>query len=147
MATGHKGQFTLGTVTTGLNVISIKPATPEVGKLALPHLGLAVGDNMPYEPLELVEGGEYVITYADDNNTQLVHSAQTGTGATFKKLLGLVQTCTYTRPPAAGLTNGATTAFSGFATKDEPTEATTGQRATRALTVVVAGNLTLTAGS
>jgi hypothetical protein len=147
MATGHKGAFTLGSVTHGLNVISIKPPKPAVGALALPHLGLAVGDNMPYEALELVEGGEYELVLADDNNTQLVHAAQSGSGATFKKLIGLAQTMTWTKPPAAGLTNGATRAFSGFVMEAGEDDQQTGQRNTITVKIKVAGNLTLTAGS
>lgn len=147
MATGHKGTFTFGTSGPSLNIISIKPPKVAVGALALPHLGLAVGDNMPYEPLELVEGGEYELQLVDDNNTQIVHAAQAGVGATFKKIIGLVQTMTWTKPPAAGLTNGASRAFSGFVMEAGEDDQQTGGRNTITLKVKVAGNLTLTAGS
>lgn len=147
MPTGHKGSWTFGTAGVSLNLISIKPARPSVSDIALPHLGLSEGDNVPYEAGELVEGGEYELQFADDNNTQVVHKNQTGSGATFKKIIGLLQTMTWTKPPASGLTNGATRAFSGYVKEGGEDDQMTGQRNTITVKIKVAGNLTLAAGS
>jgi hypothetical protein len=147
MPTGHRGTITFGTTGASLSVISITPPKVAVGVLELPHLSLTEGDNMPCEPLELVAAGQYTLMLADDNNTQIVHKNQSGSGATFKKIIALVQTITWTKPPAAGLTNGATRAFSGFVVSAGEAEQQTGQRNTYEVIIQVAGNYTLGAGS
>ncbi|MBA3485192.1 MAG: hypothetical protein H0T51_25635, partial [Pirellulales bacterium] len=97
MPTGHLGTWTFGTVTTGLNLIDIEPPKYEVDDIELPHLGLAKGDVIPKEASELQKVGRWKLTFADDNNTQLVDSAYGTTGATIKKILRLVQTMTWTK--------------------------------------------------
>lgn len=150
MPTGHLGTFSFGGTAgcgTGLNIISIDPPEEEVGSLALPYLGLAKGSYMPYEALELIEGGEYVITLADDNDVQVVDDSDAGSGGTFKKIIREAASCIWTKPVKSPNTNGATRTFSGICTKHKESTQQTGERSTITLTIKVAGNVTKAAGS
>lgn len=150
MPTGHLGTFSVGGTAgagTSLNIISIKPPTAAVGVLAVPYLSLAKGSNIPYESLELYEGGEYEVVLADDNNTQVVDAADVTAGATFKKIMRTAATCIWVRPPSGVLTNGSQRSFSGIVKEENASEQVTGTRSTITLKVQVAGNVTITAGS
>lgn len=145
--TGQLGTFAFTTVANALNIISIEPSEESVDTIATPHLGLAIGAGVPYEPGDLVEGGEYKLVLEDDQNTQFVHEQSGSSGATFKKTIGLKQTCTWTKPLATGMATGATRAFSGIVTKVKESSQMTGQRNTIEVTVKVAGTITKTAGA
>lgn len=150
MPTGHLGTFSFGGTAgcgTGLNIISIEPPEEEVGTLALPYLGLAKGSYMPYEAMELIEGGEYVLTLADDNDVQVVDDADASSGATFKKIIREAATCIWVKPVKSPNTGGAQRSFSGILTKHKESTQQTGERNTITLTVKVAGNVTKTAGT
>ena len=131
--TGHGSSFTFGTSGITLPVISIDPPSEAVEDIAEPHLGLAVGAYIPYSPSELLEGGEYSLTLEDDQDTNIP--------------VGTVETCTWTKAVAAGLTNGATWAFSGYIKSAKHNNQQTGERATITVVVKVAGTVTKTAGS
>lgn len=149
MPTGHLGTFTAATVAgagSTLNIISITPPEETIEDIALPHLGLAKGSYVPYEAGELIEGGEYEIELADDNNIQIVDVAGT-TGATFKTIIRSPLTMLWTKPPASGLTNGASRSFSGYVKSVKENQQVTGQRNTITIKVKVAGNVTKAAGS
>lgn len=147
MATGQTGTFVFATVANALNLIDITPSEESIGEIAAPHLGLAIGAGMPYDPAELVEGGSYELTLEDDSNTQIVHQASGSSGATFKKTIGLKQTCTWTKPLATGMASGATRAFTGFITSVQESQQVTGQRNTIKVKVKVDGTITKTAGA
>lgn len=147
MPTGHLGTWTFASISTGLNVIDITPPEEAVSDIALPHLGLAKGSYVPYEAGELIEGGEYELTLADDNDTQLVDSAYGTSGGTIKKLVRLSQTMTWTKPPAGANTNGATRAFTGYVKSVQEQPQVTGTRSTIKVKIKVAGNVTKGAGS
>lgn len=149
MPTGHLGTFTAATVAgvgTSLNIISITPPEETIEDIALPHLGLAKGSYVPYEAGELIEGGEYEIEVDDNNNTQVVDLAGSSSG-TFKNLIRSPLTMLWTKPPASGLTNGASRSFSGYVKSVKENQQVTGQRNTITLKVKVAGNVTKAAGS
>lgn len=147
MATGQLGTFAFTTVAVALPVIDIDPGQESVIDIAKPHLGLAIGDGMPYDPGELVEGGEYKLTLEDDNDTQFVHAASGSSGGTFKKAIGLKQTCTWTKPPITGKPVGATRAFTGYIKSVKESQQVTGQRSTIEVVVKVAGTVTKTAAA
>lgn len=147
MATGHLGTFVFATVANALNIIDITPPEEVVGEIAAPHLGLAIGSGMPYDPAELVEGGSFELTLEDDNNTQIVHQASGSSGSTFKKAIGLKQTCTWTKPLATGMATAATRAATMFITSVQESPQVTGQRNTIKVKVKVAGTITKTAGA
>lgn len=147
MPTGHLGAVTFGTIALGLNVISITPPEETVEDIATPHLGLAKGSYVPYEAGELIEGGEYELELADDNDTQIVDAAYATSGGTIKKAIRLLQTITWTKPPAGSNANGATRAFSGYIKSVRENQQVTGQRNTITVKIKVAGNVTKTPGS
>lgn len=147
MATGHLSAWTFGSRIIDLPLIEVVPPESAVVDIGLPHLGLALGSNIPYEPGELVEGGEYELTFADDNNTHIRHGANGANATVFRNVLGFAQTMTWTKPPSGVLTNGATVAFSGYVKSAQPQPYVTGQRATIKVKIKVAGNETKTAGS
>jgi hypothetical protein len=126
--------MTFGTSGITLDVISITPASPEVDEdIALPTLGLDAGDNIPYEPGDLVEGGEYVVELADDHDTDIA--------------LRTVETITYTKPLQSGDSAAASRAFDGYIKKVEESNAAISERATITVTVKVAGDVTWTAAT
>lgn len=133
MATGHGSSFSFGTSGITLNVISIDPPQESVEDVAKPHLGLDVGDYVPYDPGELVEGGEYTIEFEDDLDTNIP--------------VGVKETMTWTKPVPAGSTNGATWAFPGYIKSAKQNQQQTAQRATISAVVKVAGEVTKTAAS
>lgn len=147
MPTGHLGTFVGGTTALVGNVISIEPGEESVADIATPYLSLAKGSGMPYEPGELVEGGEYTIELEDLGQAHHVDvdSAATGTGVS--KALRKVQTFTWTKPAPAGLTNGAARAFSGYVKSVKEGNQVTGSRATISIKVKVAGTVTKTAAT
>lgn len=147
MPTGHLGSMTFATTAISLNVIEIDPPEESINDIAVPHLGLAKGSYMPYEPGELIEGGEYTITLADDNNTHFVDVDSASSGSTFEKAIRVAQTITWTKPIAAGMSTAATRAFSGYVKSVKESSQKTGERNTITLKVKVAGNVTKTAGA
>ncbi len=147
MPTGHLGSMTFATTAIALNVIDIDPPEETVSDIALPYLGLAKGSYMPYEAGELLEGGEYTITLADDNNTQFVDVSDAGVGATFEKAIRLPQTITWTKPIATGMSSGATRVFPGYVKSVKESSQKTGDRNTIVLKVKVAGNVVKNAGA
>lgn len=147
VVTGQTGSFAFTSVAVALALVDIEPSQESISDIATPSLDLDVGDGMPYQPGELVEGGEYKLTFADDQNTQFVHEQSGSSGATFKKAIGLLQTCTWTKPLAAGMASAATRAFSGYIKSVKESMQTTGQRNTIEVIVKVAGTITKTAGA
>lgn len=147
VVTGQLSSFAFTTVAIALKLIEIEPSEESIGVIPVPDLSLAVGAGMPYEPMELVEGGEYKLTFADDQNTQFVHEDSASSGATFKKSIGLKQTCTWTKAVAAAVTSGATRAFTGIIIKVKEGVQKTGERNTIEVTVKVSGTITKTAGA
>lgn len=147
MPTGHLGSMTFADTAITLNIISIDPPEESVTDIPLPHLGLAKGSYIPYEPGELIEGGEYTVVLADDNNTQIVDADDATVGATFKKALRKTQVITWTKPIAAGMSTAATRAFPGYVKGSKEDSQQTGTRSTITLKVKVAGNVTKTAGA
>lgn len=148
MPTGHLGSMTFATVAISLNIISIDP--PEEGvavDIPTPYLALAKGSYIPYEPGELLEGGEYKVVLADDNNTQFVDVDSASSGGTFKKAIRLLQTVTWTKPIAAGMASAATRAATMYIKTVKEGQQATGSRNTIELTLKVAGNVTKTAGA
>lgn len=133
MATGHLGDFTWGTDAVTLSIIEIQPPEESVQDIAEPHLGLAIGDNIPYSPSELKEGGEYTIILEDNNDTNITMRTK--------------QTCTWTKPPVTGKPNGATWAFTGYNKSVKHSSQKTGERNTIEVKVKVAANVTKTAAS
>lgn len=133
MPTGQKASLTFGTSGFTLDVISITPASPSVEDVALPTLDLDAGSNIPYEPGDLVEGGEYVVVLADDHETDIS--------------LRTIETITYTKPLQSGGTTAASRAFDGYIKQVEENEAATSERATITVTVKVAGDVTWSAAS
>jgi hypothetical protein len=147
MPTGHLGTWTFGTTGPGLNVIDIEPPKEEVDDIELPHLALAKGDVIPKEAGELTKVGRWKLTLADDNNTHIADQAQAGAGAAIKKIRRLPQTMTWTKPVPAGLTNGATKAFSGYVASSQEGPQQTGQRSTIVVEITQTGNQTITVAS
>lgn len=145
--TGHLGTFVGGTTALVGNVISIEPSEESVADIATPYLGLAKGSGVPYEPGELVEGGEYTIELEDLGQSHHVDKDSSATGTGVAKILRTVQTFTWTKPPASGMTNGATRAFSGYAKSVKENVAVTGTRSTITIKVKVAGTITKTAST
>ncbi|WP_428303908.1 hypothetical protein [Lacipirellula sp.] len=145
--TGQKGTLVFTTVAVALKIIEIEPSTEEVSDIACPDLSLNVGDGVPYEPGDLVEGGTYRVLLADDQNTQFVHANSASTGATFKKAKGLKQTVTWTKPVATGNSTGATRAFTGYIKSVKESLQGTSVRCTIELIVKVAGTITKVAGT
>lgn len=133
MPTGQKATFTFGTSGITLDIISITPASPSVEDVALPTLALDAGSNIPYEPGDLVEGGEYVVVFADDHDTDIS--------------LRTVETMTYTKPLQEGDATAASRAFDGYIKQVEDNDAATSERATVSATVKVAGDVTWTAAT
>lgn len=147
MPTGHLGSFTFATIANSLKVIEIDPPEESITDIATPDLSLAKGSYMPYEPGELIEGGEYTLTLEDDNNTQIVDKDYATTGATIKKTIRVLQTCTWTKPIATGMASAATRAFTGYIKSVKENTQKTGERSTITVKVKVAGNVTKTAGA
>lgn len=147
MATGHLGSFTFGTVAVSLKIIEMDPPDEVINDIATPYLSLAKGSYVPYEPGELIEGGEFTLTLEDDNNTHFVDKDSASSGATFMKSIRLAQTCTWTKPLAAGMSTAATRAFSGYIKSVKENIQKTGERSTITVKVKVAGNVTKTAGA
>jgi hypothetical protein len=133
MATGHLGSFTFGTNAISLNIIEIQPNEESVEDIAEPHLGLAIGAYIPYSASELIEGGEYTLILADDNDTNIT--------------VRVTQTCTWTKPPVPSKPNGATHVFPGYIKAAKSSTQKTGERNTIEVKVKVAGNVTKTAAS
>lgn len=147
MPTGHLGTFVGGTTALIGNVISIEPGEESVADIATPYLGLAKGSGMPYEPGELVEGGEYTIVLEDLGQAHHVDTASATTGTGVAKVLRALQTFTWTKPVPSGLANGATRAFSGYVKTVKESSQVTGQRTTIEIKVKVAGTVTKAAAT
>lgn len=147
MPTGQLGSIAFGTTGITAAIIEYDPPQEEVGNIATPDLSLAFGSNVPYEPEELVEGGEYSVTVVDNNNVSITDTADAGSGTGRYKALRKVQTITVTKPPASGLTNGATRAFSGYVCNVKESQQKTGQRNTITYKIKVAGNVSKGVGS
>lgn len=130
MPTGQKSSFSFGTTGITLDIISIEPPQESVGDIALPHLGLDVGDYVPYEPEDLVEGGEYTLVLANDMDTNIP--------------LRTVETCTWTKPLQSGDSSAAAWSFDGYIKSSQDSEMATSERATISVVVKVAGQVTKT---
>lgn len=147
MPTGHLGSMTFATTAISLNIISIDPPEEAVAvDIATPYLGLAKGSYIPYEPGELLEGGEYTVVFADNNNTQFVDVDSASSGATFVKAIRLLQIVTWTKPIAAGMSTAATRAGTMYIKSVKEGQQQTGSRNTIEVKIKVAGNVTKTAG-
>lgn len=131
--TGHGSAFTFATSGITLPVISIEPPTESVEDIAEPHLGLAEGAYMPYSPSEIVEGGEYSLTLANDLDTVIATRVE--------------ETLTWTKPVPSGMTNGATWVFPGYIKSVKENNYQTGERATITVVAKVAGAVVKTAAS
>lgn len=147
MATGQLGTWTFGTTGGSQTVISIDPPEEQISDIAKPHLGLALGSYVPYDPGELIEGGEYKITIDDPGQIHFVDKDYSGSGTGILKAIRLTQTMTWTKPTPAGAAGGATRAFSGYIKSVKESQQVTGSRNTIELTIKVAGNVTKTASS
>lgn len=130
MATGQKSTFSLGTTGLTLDVLSIDPAQESVEDIAAPHLGLDVGDYIPYEPGDLVEGGEYTFILANNMDTVIP--------------LRVIETCTWTKPKQTGDTTAAAWSFDGYIKSVQESQMATSERATISVVVKVAGEVTKT---
>lgn len=133
MPTGQQSSMTFGTSGITLDVISIEPNEESVEDIALPHLGLDAGSIIPYEPGDLVEGGEYTVELADNHDTQIATR--------------VVETITYTKPIASGNTTAATKEFDGYIKSVKESNKATSERATITVVVKVAGEITVTDGT
>lgn len=134
MATGLKGDFTLGTTGLTANIISITPPNEAVdADIALPHLGLDKGDYIPYEPGDLKEGDEFVLEVENDHDTDIDTDTDT-------------QTCTWTKP-IAGNSVAASWAFDGYIKNVQESANEVSERSTISLTIKVAGEVTKTAAT
>lgn len=133
MATGQKSAFSLGTTGLTLDVLSIDPAQESVEDIAEPHLGLDVGDYIPYSPGDLVEGGEYTFILANDMDTAIP--------------LRVIEACTWTKPLQSGDSTAAAWAFDGYIKSVQESQMATSERATISVVVKVAGEVTKTAAA
>lgn len=133
MATGQGSSFTFGTSGITLPVISIEPPEESIDDIAAPHLGLTVGDNIPYDPSDLQEGGEYSLTFENDRDTVIATRVK--------------ETCTWTKPINAGDTTAAKWVFTGYIKSVKENNYATGERATIAVVVKVASNVVKTAAA
>lgn len=133
MPTGQTSSFTFGTSGITLDIISIDPPQEEVTDIELPHLGLSVGDYLPYEPGDLIEGGEYSIEFANDMDSDIP--------------LRTNETMTWTKPLQSGDTTAASWAFSGYIKSVQENSFATSERATITCVVKVAGDVTKTAAT
>ena len=133
MSTGHSSAMTFATTGITLPIVSIDPPEEAVEDIAAPHLGLSVGDNIPYDPSELVEGGEYTVELANDLDTSIAP--------------GTKETITWTKPVASGNTVAATWAFTGYIKSVKEAIYKTAERNIISIVVKVASNVTKTAGS
>lgn len=147
MPTGQTGAWTFAGSGLGLNLIDITPPNEAITKIPLPHLGLAEGSYIPYERGELIDGGEYELTFADDNDFHIVDENYGTSAGTIKKFIGLAQAMVWTKPDSGVLTNGAVRSFSGFVMEVQESQQVTGSRSTIKVKVCVAGNVTKTPGS
>jgi hypothetical protein len=133
MPTGHSSSFTFGASAVTLDIISIDPPEESTEDVALPHLGLDEGAYIPYEPGDLVEGGEYSIEMANDMDSDIP--------------IGTVETMTWTKPLQTGDTTAANWSFSGYIKSVKENAFETSQRATITVVVKVAGEVTKNAAS
>lgn len=132
MSTGISGAFTLGTTGLSANIISITPPNEQVdADIALPHLGLSKGDNIPYIPGDLKEGDEFTIEVENNHNTDIPVGTAT-------------ETCTWTKP-LNGNTTAANWAFPGYVKSVQESPNEISERSTITLVVKVAGAVTKTA--
>lgn len=142
MVTGHLGTFAFTTTALSLPLVEIEPSEETIAAIQGGYLGLAKGSGVPYEPGELVEGGEYKLTFEDNNNTHIVDTDSASSGTGVVKAIRKSQTCTWTKPAPSGLTNGATRVFTGFVTGHKESTQKTGDRSLIMLTVKVASTIT-----
>ena len=130
MPTGQKSSFSFGTTGISLDIISIEPPQESVGDIALPHVGLDVGDYIPYEPEDLIEGGEFSLVLANDMDTSIP--------------LRTKETCTWTKPLQSGDATAAAWSFDAYIKSSQDSEMATSERGTINVVVKVAGNVTKT---
>lgn len=133
MPTGHTSDFTLATTGLSLPIIDVTPPNEQCEDIAEPHLGLALGDNIPYSPGDLVEGDEFTLLLATDHNTSLSTR--------------VVETCTWTKPIAAGNTTADTWVFTGYIKSVQEGSMRSSERSTITIVVKVASNVVKTAGT
>ena len=133
MPTGQKSTFTFGTTGLSLDIISIDPPNESVDDIPLPHLGLDLGDYIPYEPGDLVEGDEFTLELANDMDSDIG--------------LRTIETMTWTKPVQSGDSSGATWAFDGYIKSAKENSFETSERATITVVVKVADEVTKTAAS
>lgn len=133
MATGHGSAITFGTSGYTLPLISLTPSEETVADIEEPHLGLDEGDNIPYSPGDLVEGGQYEAVLEDDRDTFIA--------------LRAIETITWTKPLNSGDTTAASRAFDGYINKVQNNQQATSERSTITVGIKVAGNFTDTNAS
>ena len=129
--TGQTSAITFGTSAVTADLVSIDPPEESITDIALPTLALARGDYLPYSPGDLIEGGEYSLTFVNDFDT----SVSVGTAT---------ETITWTKPLDSGDTTAANWSFPGYikSVKEETYETDT--RGTISVVVKVAGEVTKT---
>ena len=98
--TGQTSSVTFGTSGITADLIMIDPPEESIADIALPTLAIARGDYLPYSPGDLVEGGEYTLTFVNDFDTSI--SVATAT-----------ETITWTKPLNDGDTTAANWSFPG----------------------------------
>lgn len=132
--TGQTSAITFGTSGISATLVSIDPPEESIADIALPDLSLARGDYLPYSPGDLVEGGEYTLSFVNDFDTTI----EVGTAT---------ETITWTKPLDSGDTTAANWSFPGYvkSVKEEMYE--TDQRGLISVVVKVAGQVTKTAAA
>lgn len=130
MSTGQTSSFTFGTTGLSLPIINISPNQESVEDIAKPHLGLARGSKIPYDPGDLVEGGEFTLELENDLDSDIP--------------LRTKETMTWTKPLNAGDSTAAAWSFEGYIKSSQENDMATSERATITLVVKVAGDITKT---
>ena len=122
---------TSGVTTT---IISIDPPQEVIGDIALPDLSLARGSYLPYSPGDLIEGGEFSVTFVNDFDTSILVATET-------------ETITWTKPLQDGDTTAANWSFPGYIKSVKEENYETEERGTITVMVKVAGEITKTPAS
>lgn len=132
--TFHGGSVTLGSSGITLKIIEASYSGGSTAAIATPHAGLTTGDNIPYIPADLNEGGTLDLTVELDPDQELEGQS------------GVVHSITHTYAIPSGQSSAATKVFSGFIV-DYSESLPIDDRITATVSIKVAGNITFTASA
>ncbi|MEN1680341.1 MAG: hypothetical protein AAGJ46_12175 [Planctomycetota bacterium] len=133
MATGHGTALSFGTSSYSPVLINIEPNELSVDDVERATLATPEGSIIPYDPAELIEGGE--VTFEEEAEVDSLPPIR------------IKQTLTITFRAPSGLTNGATWVFEGYLKTHRINSQQTGTRRTATGSIKVAGDITVTAAS